>query len=30
MITGFFAESGYLGWMQGFSIYFGILLLVSV
>jgi hypothetical protein len=29
MITGFISEDGFLGWMQGFSIYVGLFLLVA-
>jgi Ca2+-transporting ATPase len=29
MITGFFSEEGYLGWMQGFSIYIGLFILIA-
>ena len=29
MITGFFNEPGYMGWVQGFSIYVGIFLIVA-
>lgn len=29
MITGFISEDGYLGWMQGFSIYIGLFILIG-
>ena len=28
MITGFIKEPGYMGWVQGFSIYIGVLLMI--
>jgi hypothetical protein len=29
-ITGFISEDGFLGWMQGFSIVFGLVVLVTL
>jgi hypothetical protein len=30
MLTGFISEDGFLGWMQGFSIIFGLFILIGL